>query len=83
MLRFLHWDYKIKQQKKELAQLQQKLKEDTGLNQRFTQLGLTRKREFADYIAEAKQDSTKARRLEKVVNCLQAGHGLYEKPKSP
>ena len=59
--------------------LQEYLDRKAPLADRFNSMGLTRKREFADYISEAKQNTTKERRLKKVIACIKAGRGLYEK----
>lgn len=47
----------------------------------FEGLNLTRKREFCDYINEAKREATKASRLEKIVPLILEGKGLYDKYK--
>ncbi|MEZ5892787.1 MAG: YdeI/OmpD-associated family protein [Parvularculaceae bacterium] len=41
-----------------------------------------KQREYADYIAEAKQDATKAKRLEKILPMIAAGGGLNDKYKN-
>jgi uncharacterized protein YdeI (YjbR/CyaY-like superfamily) len=40
-------------------------------------LGL--QREYADYIAEAKRDDTKLRRIEKILPMIGKGAGLHDK----
>ena len=45
----------------------------------FDAMSKSRRREYADYIAEAKQDATKARRLEKIMPMIAAGGGLNDK----
>jgi len=40
-----------------------------------------KKREFADYISQAKQDTTKARRIEKIIPMIISGVGLNDKYK--
>jgi uncharacterized protein YdeI (YjbR/CyaY-like superfamily) len=52
-----------------------------GLATAFESLNLTRKREFCDYINEAKRETTKANRLEKIVPMILEGIGLYDKYK--
>ena len=45
----------------------------------FENMTLTLKREYAEYIAEAKQEATKQRRLEKILPMIAAGKGLNDK----
>ena len=40
-------------------------------------LGL--QREYADYVADAKRDDTKLRRIEKIMPMISAGVGLHDK----
>lgn len=45
----------------------------------FEKMTLTLKREYAGYIAEAKQEATKQRRLEKILPMIAEGKGLNDK----
>ena len=48
------------------------------LRDKFDSLGLTRKREFTEFIASAKRNETRTKRLEKVLKMIEEG-GLYSK----
>ncbi len=48
-----------------------------GNNFKNLQLGL--QREYADYVAEAKREDTKLRRIEKILPMINAGAGLHDK----
>lgn len=48
---------------------------------KFVELPLTKKREFAEYISEAKRESTKTKRLEKITPMILKGIGLNDKYK--
>ncbi len=61
---------------KELIDILQK---DTALHANFAALNLTRKREFAEHIASAKQKATRIRRLEKIIPMIHKGIGLNDK----
>ena len=62
-------------------ELSQVLANNTALNLKFESLNLSSKRELADFIQSAKRPETKARRLEKVVDLIERGKGLYDKYK--
>ncbi len=47
----------------------------------FESLSLSKKREFSEYLLEAKKAETKARRLQKVVALINRGQGLNDKYK--
>lgn len=49
------------------------------LRQCFEHLKLTKKREFVDFLAEAKRETTRQSRLSKVIPLILEGHGLHEK----
>ncbi|HEY6073722.1 MAG TPA: YdeI/OmpD-associated family protein [Anaerolineales bacterium] len=55
------------------AELQQALKKEKTAQSYFDSLSYTHKREFVNYILEAKKDETRARRVEKVVEMLRQG----------
>ncbi len=72
----------IKPQKKPLVippELQLLLDGDQTLNNSFESLSLTKKREFAEYISQAKRASTKTNRLEKIRPMIIQGIGLNDK----
>ena len=62
-------------------ELSQVLANNIALNLKFESLNLSSKRELADFIQSAKRPETKARRLEKVVDLIERGKGLYDKYK--
>ncbi|MTI89359.1 MAG: hypothetical protein FH748_15490 [Balneolaceae bacterium] len=55
------------------------LSEDPELKTQFEDLTPYKQREYAEHIAEAKRDSTKKRRLEKIIPMIQKGVGLNDK----
>lgn len=63
------------------AELQQQLDADSPLKEAFESLSLTKKREFAEHIAMAKREETKAARLEKIIPMIKDGIGLNDKYK--
>ena len=54
---------------------------DPTLQSAFESLTLSKKREYAEYIEEAKREATRATRLEKVIPMIKAGKGLHDKYK--
>jgi uncharacterized protein YdeI (YjbR/CyaY-like superfamily) len=48
----------------------------------FRKFGKGRQREFADYIADAKQEATRERRLQKIMPMIESGIGLNDKYRS-
>ena len=59
--------------------LENLLKKDQLLNNRFEEFTISKKREFADYISEAKRAETKQKRLEKIIPMIREGIGLNDK----
>lgn len=57
-------------------QLKNALLNDASLNNNFAALSLAKRREYCQYINEAKQEATKQRRLEKVLPLILDGKGL-------
>ena len=45
----------------------------------FDKLTKGKQREYADYIAEAKREETKVKRLEKILPMIKEGKGLHDK----
>ncbi|HKJ40921.1 MAG TPA: YdeI/OmpD-associated family protein [Sunxiuqinia sp.] len=62
-------------------ELQKYLSDDPDLNQSFEALNLTRKRDFADYIREAKRAETKQKRLDKIIPMIFKRIGLNDRYK--
>ncbi len=52
------------------------------LNKSFKALTISKKREFSEYIAEAKRETTKAKRLEKIIPMIIDNTGLHDKYKN-
>jgi len=76
---------KIKVTKKSLIRppdLKKLLVENKLLTKTFNALTLTKKREFSDYISEAKQDETKAKRIEIFIPMILNSKGLHENYKN-
>jgi len=57
------------------------LKENSSLKNCFEKLSLSKQREYAEYISEAKRETTKVTRLEKIIPMIEAGKGLHDKYK--
>lgn len=58
--------------------LQSKLDSDSVLKSSFEKFTPYKQKEFCEYIAEAKQEKTKLRRLEKILPMIQDGIGLND-----
>lgn len=58
------------------------LKSNDELHQSFEAFSLSKKREYADYISEAKREATKVKRLEKITPMILQNIGLYDKYKN-
>ena len=72
----------IRPERKQLIipeELKEIMETDMLLKESFEKLGLTKKREFAEYITEAKQASTRSRRLQKIIPMIREGVGLNDK----
>ena len=61
------------------AQLQAALAGDSKAAAGFESLSPTKRREYAEYVAEAKRDATKLRRIEKILPMIAAGTGLSDR----
>lgn len=55
------------------------LKNDMKARAAFEAMSKTLRREYAEYISQAKQDATKQRRLEKILPMIRSGVGLNDK----
>lgn len=74
----------IKPEKKPLVipeELKEVLASDSQLSEAFEELTLSCKREYAEYIAEAKRAETKLKRLEKITPMIMEKVGLNDKYK--
>ncbi len=60
-------------------QLKQALQRNRKANSCFSQPTKGKQREYADYIADAKREETKVKRLEKILPMIKAGKGLNDK----
>ena len=56
--------------------------EDKDLEKSFQQLTKGKQREYADYISQAKRETTKQSRLEKIKPMIKNGEGLHDKYKN-
>lgn len=78
-------EIKARSSKKELV-IPQELKlafsEDANLKKAFEGLTPGRQREYAEYIAEAKREDTKLKRIEKITPMVKDGKGLNDKYKN-
>ncbi|MFP2996002.1 DUF1801 domain-containing protein [Spongiivirga sp. MCCC 1A20706] len=61
--------------------LEQKLADDKRFQSKFDDLTPGKKREFIEYINEAKREATKLSRLEKIIPMIMDGVGLHDKYK--
>lgn len=59
-------------------ELQTALNQNKQLQTMFESFSLSKKREFAEYISEAKRDATKIRRLDKISKLILDGKGLHD-----
>jgi uncharacterized protein YdeI (YjbR/CyaY-like superfamily) len=64
------------------VELQSELEKSEKLNIIFSQFTFSKKREYADYISEAKREATKIKRLEKIIPMILNGVGLHDKYKN-
>ncbi|MTI40180.1 YdeI/OmpD-associated family protein [Fulvivirga lutimaris] len=72
----------IKPQKKPLIipdELKEAMAQDSALSEAFDSLTLTYRREFAEYVGDAKREETRKTRLEKVVPMIKEKKGLHDK----
>ena len=72
----------VKAEKKPLIlpdELKEALASDTIASEAFDSLKLTHKREYAEYISEAKRPQTKADRIAKILPMIKAGVGLNDR----
>ncbi|MBL4653543.1 MAG: DUF1801 domain-containing protein [Flavobacteriales bacterium] len=75
---------KVKPQKKPLVipiELQKELSYSAQLLECYDKLSLTCKREFVEYISEAKRNETKVKRLAKIIPMILESKGLHDKYK--
>lgn len=60
-------------------ELKEAFKNHSGLKDAFEQLSLSKKRDYAEYIATAKREETKQKRLDKIIPMILEGIGLHDK----
>jgi uncharacterized protein YdeI (YjbR/CyaY-like superfamily) len=60
------------------ALLLSEFQKDSALQQAFKELSPYKQKEFCEHIAEAKQEKTKLRRLEKILPMIKDGIGLND-----
>jgi len=63
------------------SELAQALKENAALAAIFEAMSPSHRREYAEYVAEAKQEATRLRRVEKIVPMILSKAGLNDKYK--
>lgn len=63
-------------------ELEKAFKEDPALKLSFDSLTLSKRREFAEYINQAKRTETRERRVEKILPMIRVGTGLNDRYKS-
>jgi uncharacterized protein YdeI (YjbR/CyaY-like superfamily) len=61
------------------AELKKALGANRQASENLENMRLGLRREYADYITDAKRDDTKLRRLEKIMPMIKAGSGLHDK----
>ncbi len=61
------------------GELAERLAADGALKVHFEAFSKSKQREYAEYIAEAKRDETRQKRLEKIIPMIMAGIGLHDK----
>ena len=64
------------------SELKAAFREDKDLEKSFQQLTKGKQREYADYISQAKRETTKQSRLEKIKPMIKNGEGLHDKYKN-
>ncbi len=72
------------ERKKEIAipkELNEKLSDSKKLRDAFMSFSAAKRREFAEYISEAKREETRYKRLDKIIPLILEGKGLYDKYK--
>jgi len=73
----------IKPERKKLLEIPKELndfiKKDKKVKESFNSLSLSKQREYAEYISEAKRDETKLKRLFKIAPIILKGKGLNDK----
>lgn len=62
--------------------IESKVKTDKHFKKCFNALSYGKQREYSEYITEAKRETTKITRLEKITPLIEAGKGLHDKYKN-
>lgn len=63
-------------------ELKNRMQSDASLKSNFSALSVSKQREYADYISEAKRQETKESRLDKITPMIEKGVGLHDKYKN-
>ena len=61
------------------AELKKAFRENKPAGEQFKSMRLGLQREYADYVADAKREDTKRRRIEKILPMINKGVGLHDK----
>lgn len=61
------------------AELEKALAENADLNESFSAMNLSYRREYAEYISEAKREATREKRLEKIIPMILRNEGMNDK----
>ena len=61
------------------VELKSALDNNANVSAKFSELTNYKQKEYAEYIAEAKRESTKMKRLEKIITMIEQGLGLNDK----
>lgn len=62
--------------------IENKINTDAEFKNCFNTLSLSKQREYSQYITEAKRETTKITRLEKIIPLIEVGKGLHDKYKN-
>jgi uncharacterized protein YdeI (YjbR/CyaY-like superfamily) len=62
--------------------LQKELEVNKEFSKQFESFSISKKREYADHISEAKREATQLKRLEKIIPMVISGVGLHDKYKN-
>jgi len=62
--------------------MQKELNSNAEFSKHFETFSLSKKREYADHISEAKRVATQLKRLEKIIPMILNGVGLHDKYKN-
>lgn len=72
-------EIEVKEKKLEIPELLKDALKEHGLEASFERFSKSKKREFSEYISDAKQEKTKHSRLDKILPLIKNGVGLMDK----